>query len=68
MSILDIIELGDVLLSWRFYVGLAITGLLCWLAITYIPNETASWVVALLVGVIGLFLSFHWQHRADFGK
>jgi hypothetical protein len=68
MSILDIIEIGDVLLSWRFYVGLAITGIVCWLAIAFIPNETAAWAIAIPAGVVGFVLSFRWQHQADFGK
>ena len=68
MSLLDIFELGDVLLSWRFYCGLAATGVLCWLVITFIPHETIAWVVAALTGLVGFGLSIRWQHRADSGN
>jgi hypothetical protein len=68
MALMDIVEIGEVFLSWRFYVGTAVTAALCWLVFTCIPNETVAWVIAAPPGIGGLGLSFWWQVRADFGK
>jgi hypothetical protein len=68
MALLDILELGDLLLSWRLYVGIAITALLCWLVVLLVPSETISWTICVPLGITGLILSFRWQVRADFGK
>lgn len=68
MALMDIFEIGDVFLSWRFYVGIAVTAALCWLVFTNISNETVAWFIATPLGLAGLGLSFWWQVRADFGK
>ena len=59
-----ILSLGELFLSWRFYVGLALTAAACWLAFEIAP-ESAQWFVAVPVGLAGVFLSFRWQIRAD---
>lgn len=68
MALMDIIEIGDLFLSWRVYVGIAVTAALCWLVFSCIPNETLAWIIAAPLGIAGLGLSFWWQVRADFGK
>ncbi|KRB07970.1 hypothetical protein ASD86_09210 [Lysobacter sp. Root690] len=50
MALMDIVEIGEALLSWRFYVGTAVTAALCWLVFTCIPNETVAWVIAAPLG------------------
>jgi hypothetical protein len=64
----DLFELGDLLLSWRLYVGIAITCGVCWLLLQAIPNETIGWAVCIPFGIVGFILSFRWQVRADNGK
>ena len=68
MALLDILELGDLFLSWRLYVRLAITALLCWLVLQLVPSEAVGWAICVPIGMTGLVLSFRWQVRADFGK
>ncbi|ATE74119.1 hypothetical protein [Lysobacter capsici] len=63
MALMDIFEIGDVFLSWRFYVGTAATAAVCWIVFTCIPNETAARVIAAPLGIAGLGLSFWWQVR-----
>lgn len=59
-----VLSLGELLLSWRFYVGLALTPAICWLVVALAP-QSAEWFVAIPVGLVGVFLSFRWQIRAD---
>jgi hypothetical protein len=68
MALTDLFDLGDLFLSWRLYVGIAITAGLCWLVFMLTPNETVAWFVCTPLGIAGLALSFRWQVRADFGK
>ncbi|WP_144436633.1 hypothetical protein [Lysobacter antibioticus] len=65
---MDIFELGDLFLSWRLYVGIAVSATLCWLVFASIPSETLAWIIAAPLGVAGIGLSFWWQVRADLGK
>lgn len=68
LGLLDLIlAIGDLLMSWRMYVGLAVTAGLCWLTVSLVPNETAQWAICVPVGVVGLIASFLWQIRADHG-
>ena len=68
MALLDLLELGVLFLSWRLYVGIAVTAALCWLVFALIPDETIAWIVCAPFGITGLVLSFRWQIRADFNK
>lgn len=65
MPLPDLLELGDLFLSWRLYVGIAITCAVCWLIVANVPNETVGWAISIPVGAVGFFLSFRWQIRAD---
>jgi hypothetical protein len=65
---LNLVELGELFLSWRLYVGLGITAILCWLVVLLTPNETVRLTVGIPIGVVGAILSFRWQIRADFGN
>lgn len=60
-----LLEIGELFLSWRLYVGFVITGLLCWLSFTSISNESVRLLVCVPVGLVGVFLSFRWQIRAE---
>lgn len=65
MPLPDLLELGDLFLSWRLYAGVAITAAVCWIIMANIPNETIGWAICVPVGALGLFLSFRWQIDAD---
>ncbi|WP_116811181.1 hypothetical protein [Steroidobacter cummioxidans] len=62
---LDLVEIGELFLSWRLYVGLALTGLLCWLIILIVPGEALQLLICIPVGLIGVILGFRWQIRVD---
>ena len=71
MALFDLLEIGELFLSWRLYVGLAFTVALCVLAFSLIPSSApdwVDWVVCVPIGVAGAILSFAWQVRADSGK
>ena len=63
-----VLWIGEWLVSWRLYVGFLLTALACWLLVLVIPNQPAQWVICVPLGLIGVFLSFRWQIRADLGK
>ena len=65
MAILDLLELGDLIMSWRLYVGIAITAAICFGIMQVAPTDTVGWAISIPVGLIGLFLSFRWQIRND---
>jgi hypothetical protein len=65
MGLSELFELGELLLSWRLFCGMAATGLLCWLTLGCIPHEVAAKVVTVIVGILGVSLSVLWQWRAD---
>ena len=65
MAISDLLELGDLLMSWRLYVGIAITAAICFGIMQVAPNDTVGWTISIPIGLIGLFLSFRWQIRND---
>ena len=65
---LDLLDLGELFLSWRLYAGFALTGLLCWLIVSVVSNQTAQLAICIPVGLVGAILSFRWQIRADSGK
>lgn len=62
---LDVLEL---LLSWRASVGFVATGFLCWFIVSMVPNETAQLVICVPVALVGAILSIRWQVRGDSGK
>ena len=62
---LDWLEIGELFLSWRLYVGLALTGLLCWLIISIVSSQAVQLVICIPVGLAGAVLSFRWQIEAD---
>lgn len=68
MALLELLDLGELFMSWRLYVGLAATGVVCWLIFQAISNETIGWAICVPAGIIGVVLSFRWQIRADFDK
>jgi Flp pilus assembly protein TadB len=68
MTLLDLLGLGDLLISWRFHVGIAATALLCLAIVQWVPDESVAWVICIPLGIIGMILSFRWQLRADRSK
>jgi hypothetical protein len=60
-------DLADLLLSWRISLGLMLTALVCWGLVSVLSNQNAQLSVCLPVALIGVFLSFRWQIRADSG-
>jgi len=65
MAILDLLDLGEALLSWRLLLGLGATVATCLVIAHFSPSETFTWAVCIPVGLIGLVLSFRWQIRHD---
>ncbi|AWV08818.1 hypothetical protein C9I47_3154 [Lysobacter maris] len=68
MALDDLFDLGDLLLQWRLYLGLAITFGVCWGIYTLIPEEPVCWILIVPVGLVGLWLSLKWEHRASLGR
>lgn len=68
MALLDLLDLGELFMSWRLYVGLAITGVVCWLIYLAIPSTAIGLAICIPAGIVGIVLSFRWQIRADFGR
>ena len=65
MSAPDFFEFVDLFVSWRFYVGLLTTCLVCLAVFWSVPSEPVAIVVAVPIGIIGFVLSWRWQHRAE---
>ena len=63
MAILDLLELGNLLTSWRLCIGVGVTALVVIGIDRIIPSETASWAVCIPVAIIGLALSMRWDFR-----
>lgn len=68
MAWLELLDLLDLVRSWRFYVGIAATILLVWLVFRYVPNQTVAWVICIPLGIAGFFLSLTWQSDAEAGR
>lgn len=60
-----VVGIVDFLVYWRVGFGLALTALACWLLVLLIPDDTAQWIACVPIGLIGVFFSFRWQHRAE---
>jgi hypothetical protein len=65
LALLDLLEIGELFLSWRLYVGIAVTALICWPLVAFIPNQNIVLALCIPIGIVGVFLSFRWQVRAD---
>lgn len=59
-----ILGLGEILLSWRLFLVLALTGTLWYAVVSFVPNETAQWIMCAILGVCGLCAGFYWQKQA----
>lgn len=68
MALEDLFALGDLLLQWRLYLGLAITFGVCWGIYTLIPEAPVCWIVIVPVGLVGMWLSFRWETRASLDR
>lgn len=65
LDLVDVIlSVGELFFSWRLYAGLALTAAVCWLGFSLAP-VAAQWFVAVPLAIVGIFLSFRWQVRAD---
>ena len=63
-----LLEIGELFLSWRLYVGLAITAATCWAIVSLVSNQGMQLAICIPIGVAGLIASWRWQVRADFSK
>jgi hypothetical protein len=63
-----LLEIGELFLSWRLYVGLAITAATCWAIVSLVSNQGMQLAICIPIGVTGLIASWRWQARADFSK
>lgn len=62
---LDWLEIIDLFLSWRWWVGLGLTALLCWLIISIVSSQAAQLLICSPIGLAGAVFSFRWQMKAD---
>ena len=60
-----IFTIMEILLSWRLLLGMAMTLSAVLVIVGIIPHEPTQYIIAVPVGVVGIFLSFRWQIRAD---
>lgn len=68
-DLLDLIlGIGELLASWRFLVGLALTAVACLVLFVLMPNQAAQLLACVPTALAGLYLSFRWQVRADSGN
>lgn len=65
---LELFDLSDLFLSWRLFLGIAITVGVCYGLVMLIPFRIPDLLVVILVGLPGAVLSFWWQIRADRSK
>jgi hypothetical protein len=63
----ELLEIADLFLSWRFFVGLLTTGLICLLSYSVLEPSALAVPVTVVLGLTGIILSFRWQARADAG-
>ena len=63
-----ILAIGELLASWRLYVGLAVTAAVCWVVVSLVPSQSLQLAICIAVGVAGLIASWRWQVSSDFGK
>jgi hypothetical protein len=61
-----ILEAAELLLSWRLYVGLAVTAGICWMIVSIVPGQGLRLAICIPIGIAGLIASWRWQVRADF--
>lgn len=65
---LDLIEfIGGIfewLLSWRFFLVLAVTAGIIFLIIAIIPNETIRWAVCTPIAIAGVFFGLCWENKS----
>ena len=64
MALPDILEFGELLISWRLYAGLAVTCAICRLIFRIVSDETIVWFVCAPIGIIGSKPGFRRQIRA----
>jgi hypothetical protein len=62
---LDLFELIDVILSWRLFVGIALTACVCLILAWVIPGRGIQLAVCIPLALVGVALSFVWQMRAE---
>jgi hypothetical protein len=64
MSLLDLLDIADMFVHWRFFVGIGMTALLCGLIVLAVPTTGLAWLLCVPLGLLGLWLSFRWQSQA----
>lgn len=65
---LELLEIADLLLSWRLWLGIAVTASVCYSTVLLVPDRNVYLLVIVPVGIVGVILSFWWQIRADQAK
>lgn len=65
MSLFDLADVVDLFLSWRFYLGLALTAAACLGVFQLVETDVLRWAFCTPIVVVGVFLSFQWQQRAE---
>lgn len=65
MSLFDLADVVDLFLSWRFYLGLALTAAACLGVFQLVETDVLRWAFCTPIVVVGVFLSFQWQQRTE---
>ncbi len=66
LGLLDfVVGIFDLVVYWRVGLGVALTGLACFLLVLVIPHYPTQLIICVPVGLMGVFFSFRWQHRSE---
>jgi hypothetical protein len=63
-----ILGIGELLVSWRLYVGLAVTAAICWVVAALVQSQSLQLALCIPLVIGGVIASWRWQLRADFDK
>jgi hypothetical protein len=67
--VLDLIEfigwICEWLLSWRFFLALAVTTAVIFLIIAIIPDQTIRFGVCTPIAIAGVFFGLRWQNQSE---
>ncbi len=66
LDLIDFISwIGEWLLSWRFFLALAVTAGIIFLIIAIIPDQTTRWAVCTPIAIAGVIFGLRWQNKSE---
>ena len=63
-----LLDVGDLLVSWRFYLVLLLVLALCAGVAVLVPDDTARMAICVPLLALGAIGSFRWEMRYQFCK